>query len=129
MKEIIQIKRASFSNQTVNSTVKSIGRQKTVSKKKKNSLTSIQLQTIQNVAEGKTKFSNPYNPRQDKIKRRVQNFKKIGKIVAAATIGDYLVNPNLWTISSLSNRLFDSKTNMLNSSICLDFPNGKYMYL
>ena len=35
MKEIIQIKRASFSNQTVNSTVKSIGRQKAVSEKKK----------------------------------------------------------------------------------------------
>ena len=77
MKEIIQIKRASFSNQTVNSTVKSIGRQKAVSKKKKNSLTSIQLQTIQNVVEGKTKFSNPNTLKQDKIKRRVQNFSKI----------------------------------------------------
>ena len=79
MKEIIQIKRASFSNQNLNSTVKSIGRQKVVSKKKKNSLTSIQLQTIQNVAEGKTKFSNPNTntPGQSKIKRRVQNFSKI----------------------------------------------------
>ena len=85
MKEIIQIKRASFSNQTVNSIVKRNGKQKAVSKKKKNSLTSIQLQTIQNVAEGKTKFSNPNTPRQHTIKRRVQNFKKIGKIVAAAT--------------------------------------------
>ena len=78
MKEIIQIKRASFSNQTLNYTVKSIGRQKAVSGKKKNSLTSIQLQTIQNVAEGKTKFSNPNTPRQDKIKRRVQNLKNLG---------------------------------------------------
>ena len=29
----------------------------------------------------------------DKIKRRVQFFFKFGKQVAAATIGDYLVNP------------------------------------
>ena len=43
----------------------------------------------------KTKFINPNTPRQDKIKRRVQNFKKFGKKVAAATIGDYLVNPDL----------------------------------
>ena len=77
MKEIIEIKGASFSNQTVNSTFKSIGRQKVVSEKKKNNLTSIQLQTIQDVAEGKTKFRNPNTPRQDKIKRRVQNFSKI----------------------------------------------------
>ena len=77
MKEIIQIKRASFLNQTLNFTVKSIGKQKADSEKKKNSLTSIQLQTIQNVAEGKTKFINPNTPRQDKIKRRVQKFSKI----------------------------------------------------
>ena len=103
MKEIIQIKRASFSNQNLNSTVKSIGRQKAVSEKKKNNLSSIQLQTVQNVAKGKTKFSNPNTPRQDKIKRRVQNLEKI---VATATIGDYLVNTDLYTIFSLSNTLF-----------------------
>ena len=80
MKEIIQIKRASFSNQNLNSTVKSIGRQKTVSEKKKNSLTSIQLQTIQNVAEGKTKFSNPNTPRQDKNQKKGPKFfKNLGK--------------------------------------------------
>ena len=62
------------------------------------------------------------------IKRRVQNFKNLGKTVAATTIGDYLVNLDLWTIYSLSNRLFDNKTNMLSSSRCLDFPNGKCMY-
>ena len=62
------------------------------------------------VAEGKTTFSNPNNPMQDKINKEGPNFfKKIGKIVAAARIGDYLVNPDLWTISSLSNRLFDNK--------------------
>ena len=60
-------------------------------------------------------------------KRRVQNFEKFGKKVAAATIGDYLVNSDLWKTASLSNRLFDSKTNTLNSSRCLDFPNGKCM--
>ena len=54
---------------------------------------------------------------------------KLGKQVAAATIGDYLVNPNLYKISSLSNRLFDNKNNMLNSSRCLDFSNGKCMSL
>ena len=57
-----------------------------------------------------------------------QNLKKIGKKVAAITIGDYPVNIDLWKTSSFSNRLFDIKTNMLNSSRCLDFPNGKYMY-
>ena len=67
-----------------NSTIQSIGRQKQAFRKEEKQLTSIQLQTIQNVAEGKTKFSNPNTPRQDKIKR-VQNFKKFGKIVAAAT--------------------------------------------
>ena len=61
------------------------GGQKTTFRKEEKQLTSIQLQTIQNVAEGKTKFSNPNTPKQDKIKRRVQNFKKIGKIVASAT--------------------------------------------
>ena len=64
----------------------------------------------------------------DKMERRVQNFKNLGKNVAAATIGDYLVNTDLWTTSSLSNRLFDNKTSMLNSSRCMDFPNGKCMY-
>ena len=53
---------------------------------------------------------------------------KIWEKVVAATIGDYLVNPYLWTISSLSNRLLDNKTNMLNSSRCPDFLNGKCMY-
>ena len=62
------------------------------------------------VAEEKTEFKKPNKSRQDKIKRRVQNFKKIGEKVAATTIGDYLVNPDLWTIYSLSNRLFDNKT-------------------
>ena len=65
----------------------------------------------------------------DKIKSK-GGFKilKIWEIVAAATIGDYLVNTELWTISSLSNRLFDNKINMLNFSRCLGFPNAKYMY-
>ena len=76
----------------------------------------VDLTTIQTIL-GKIKF-----------KRRVQNFKIFGKIVAATTIGDYLVNLDLWIISSLSDRLFDNRTNMLNSSRCLDFPNGKYMY-
>ena len=33
-------------------------------------------------------------------------FLEIWEIVVGATIGDYLVNTDLWTISSLSNRLF-----------------------
>ena len=48
-------------------------------------------------------------------------------MVVAATIGDYLVNIDLWTTTSLSNRLFNNKNNMLNSSRCMDFPNGRYM--
>ena len=35
--------------------------------------------------------------------------KKLGRIVAAATIGDYMVNLDLWTISSLSNKLFKNQ--------------------
>ena len=56
--------------------------------------------------------------------RRGPKFKKFGETVAAATIGDYLVNLDLWTISSLDNRLFDNKTTMLNSSRYMDFPKG-----
>ena len=48
-------------------------------------LTSIQPQKIQICSRGKIEFKNPNNPRQNKIKRRVQNFKKFGKKVAAAT--------------------------------------------
>ena len=48
--------------------------------------------------------------------------------VVAVTIGDYLVNPDLWTNLFLSNQLFNNTTNMLNSSRCMDFPNGKDMY-
>ena len=53
-----------------------------------------------------TNLRKPNNPRLDKIKRRVQFFLEIWEIVAATTIGDYLVNTDLWTISSLSNKLF-----------------------
>ena len=53
-----------------------------------------------------TNFRKPNNPKQDKVKRRVHNLKNLGKKVAAATIGDYLANTDLWTISSLINRLF-----------------------
>ena len=52
-----------------------------------------------------------------------------GKIVAATTIGDYLVNLDLWTISSLSNILFDNKTIMLNSSRYMDSPKAIYVLL
>ena len=56
--------------------------------------------------------------------RRGPKFKKFGETVAAATIGDYLVNLDLSTISSLDNKLFDNKTTMLNSSRYMDFPKG-----
>ena len=79
------------------------------------------------VAEEQQSSTISNKSRQDKIKRRVQNFLKFWEIVAAATIGDYVVNPDFQTISSLSNRLLDNKTSMLNSSRCLDFSNGKYM--
>ena len=59
--------------------------------------------------------------------RRGPKFKKLGRTVAAATIGENLVNLDLWITTSLSNRLFNNKINMLNSSRCMDFPNGRYM--
>ena len=56
--------------------------------------------------------------------RRAPKFKKFGETVVAATIGYYLVNLDLWKISSLDNRLFDNKATMLNSSRYMDFPKG-----
>ena len=53
-----------------------------------------------------TNFRKPNNPRQDKIKKGGSQIITFRKKVAAATIGDYLVNTDLWTTSSLSNRLF-----------------------
>ena len=61
--------------------------------------------------------------------RRGPKFKKFGETVAAATIGDYLVNLDLWTISSLVNRLLDNKTTMLNSSRYMDFSKAIYVLL
>ena len=55
--------------------------------------------------------------------------KILGEKVAAATIGDYLVNLDLWTIYSLSSRLFDNKTTILNSSRYMDFPKAIYVLL
>ena len=81
------------------------------------------------VAKGKNRVQETQkNPSKIKSKGGSKIFQKFGKKVVAATIGDYLVNPDLWTISSLNNRLFDNKNNMLNSSRCLDFSNGKCMY-
>ena len=73
---------------------------------KEKKFTLLQLQKIQIYSRGKTEFKKPNNPRLDKIDRRVQNLKILGKKVTAATIGDYLANTDLWTISSLINRLF-----------------------
>ena len=91
-------------------------------------LTSIQPQKIQICSRGKTEFRNPNNPMQDKIKR-VQNFKKFGKKGCSY---------NNWRPPgehrSLDNFFFEQQTiltmntNMLNSSKCLDFPNGRCMY-
>ena len=101
---------------------------KQFSEKLENSLPQFNFKQSKFIAEAKkAEFSNPNNPKQDKIKKGGSKILKFWEIVAAATIGDYLVNPDLWTISSLSNKLFDDKTNMLNSSRCLDFPNGTYV--
>ena len=70
---------------------------------------------------------NPQKPSKSKHDQKVQGFtrlkttlnheegtkilRNLGKTVAAATIGDYLVDLDLWTISSLSNRLFNNKNN------------------
>ena len=47
--------------------------------------TSLKPQKIQHCRKGKIEFRKPNNPRLDKIERRVQNFRKFGKKVAAAT--------------------------------------------
>ena len=54
----------------------------------KNSQLVIRLphQKIQICSRGKTEFRNPNNLRLDKIERRVQNFRKFWKKVAAATL-------------------------------------------
>ena len=90
-------------------------------------LTSIQPQKSKFVVEEKQSSGIETIPGKIKSKGGSKSFQKFGKKIAAATIGDYLVNPYLWTTSSLSNKLFDNKTNMLNSSRCLDFPNGTYV--
>ena len=53
----------------------------------KNSQTVIRIphQKIQIYSRGKIELRNPNNPRLDKIETRVQNFRKFGKKVAAAT--------------------------------------------
>ena len=79
------------------------------------------------VAEDKVVQQSQTNPGKVKLKGGSKILKN-WENVAAATIGDYLVNPDLWTISSLSNKLFNNKTNMLNSYRCLDFPNGNCKY-
>ena len=76
-----------------------------------------------------TYFRKPNDPRLDKNKRRVQNFKnKLGKGCSC----------NNWRLlgehRSMDNFFFEQQTfltiniNMLNSSRCLDFPNDKCMY-
>ena len=44
------------------------------------------------------KFMDPIDSKQHQFMSGDQNLKKLGKTVAAATIGDYLVNLDLWTI-------------------------------
>ena len=61
------------------------------------------------VAKGKIEFSNPNNPMRDKISKEGPKFQIFWKTATAATIGNYMVNLDLWTISSLKNRLFDNK--------------------
>ena len=63
-------------------------------------------------------------------KQNQQGGSKISRnlgIVAAATIGGSLVNPDLWINFSLSNRLFSSGTNIRNSSRCKDSHHVTYM--
>ena len=61
---------------------------------KENSLPQFNLTKSKFVAEGQQISEIQNNPRQDKMKRRVQNVSKLWeKKFVAATIGDYLVNP------------------------------------
>ena len=60
-------------------------------------LKTVNLKTAQTCSEGKTKtkLMDPNNSRQGKNLQEGPKFQKLGKIVAAATIGDYLVNLDL----------------------------------
>ena len=69
-------------------------------------LTLNQTQGFKIVEEKQLSLGNQIKLGKIKSTGRAQNFKKLGKTVAAATIGDYLVNSDLWKTSSLSNRLF-----------------------
>ena len=54
--------------------------------------------------------------------------KNLGKTVAAATIGDYLVNLDLWAIV-LWVTDYLTIMHLLNSSSFLDFSNDRSVYL
>ena len=58
------------------------------------------------VVRKQTEIMNPNKIRQYKLKGGSKILKIWGEKVAAATIGDCLVNLDLWTIYSLSIRLF-----------------------
>ena len=58
-------------------------------------LTLNQTQTFKIVAEEQPSLGKQIKPGKIKSTRRGQNFKNLGKTVAAATIGDYLVNLDL----------------------------------
>ena len=111
-KKEITYQRTTFSDRTLNSTTKAFADTSNFPK----SIKIVDLKTIQTCSRGKTKieFMDPNNFRQDKNWEEGPKLQKIGKTVAAATIGNYLVNLDLWTISSLSNRLFDNKPTCWN---------------
>ena len=92
-------------------------------------LISIQPQKSKFVAEEKQSSGIQKIPGKIKLKGGSKFFQKFGKKVAAATIGDYLVNIDLWTTSLFEQHtVLTINTNMLNSSSCLDFPNDKCMH-
>ena len=92
-KKEIADQRTTFSNQTSNSTAQTVSDISNFPK----SMKTIDLKTIQTCSRGETKteFMDPNDSRQDKNYEEGPKFQKFGKTVAAATIGDYLVNLDL----------------------------------
>ena len=89
----------------------------------------LSFEKIKVYSRGMTNFKKPNNPRQDKIKKGGSQILKFGKKGCRY---------NNWRLFgehiSLDNFFFEQQTvltintNMLNSSKCLYFPNGRCMH-
>ena len=71
---------------------------------------------------------NPHTSRKDKIKKEAPKFQKIWEKSCSCNNWRLPGEPRSLDNFFLKYRLFNNKINMLNSSRCMDFPNGRYMY-